>query len=179
MERPTCHAKLQKEQATMSVTSNSWRPETVEGHQDYYSPALALFSICGLTFLMVLFNFFPQFVGIVTVNDEVLQVVPLFSSHFYETYLPLLNILWGLAIGLQAVLLTSQRWTVFTRLADFGLAMLGLAIIFMIANDGPVFVPAEDPLRVFSWLLTPLLWFILLVTGIDVIKKFVHLLRTV
>jgi hypothetical protein len=167
MERPTCHAKLQKEQATMSVTSNSWRPETVEGRQDYYSPALALFSICGLTFLMVLFNFFPQFVGIVTVNDEVLQVVPLFSSHFYETYLPLLNILWGLAIGLQAVLLTSQ------------LAMLGLAIIFMIATDGPVFVPAEDPLRVFSWLLTPLLWFILLVTGIDVIKKFVHLLRTV
>jgi hypothetical protein len=57
--------------------------------------------------------------------------------------------------------------------------MLGLALIFMVATGGDVFVPAEDPLRVFSWLLTPLLWFILLTSGIDVIKKFVQLLRTV
>lgn len=163
----------------MSVTSNSWKYETPQRQADYYSPALALFSILGLTFLMVLFNFLPQIVGMVTVEDGVLHLVPLFSPHFYETYLPLLNVLWGLAIGLQAMLLVSQRWTVFTRLADFGLAMLGLAMIFMVVTDGAVFVPAEDSLRVFSWLLTPLLWFILLVSGIDVVKKFVYLLRTV
>lgn len=163
----------------MSVTSNSWQSETTQRGEAFYSPILALFSIAGLAFLMVLFNYFPQFVGMVTVEDEALVLVPLFASHFYADYLPLLNVLWGLALGLQAMLLVSQRWTVFTRAADFGLAMLGLAIIFMVATDGAVFVPAEDPLRVFSWLLTPLLWFILLASGIDVVKKFVYLLRAV
>lgn len=162
----------------MSATGNTWKHETTQGEADYYSPALALLSILGLTFLMVLFNIFPQFIGIITVEDGELQLMLLLSSHFYETYLPMLNIWWGLALGLQAVLLVSQRWTEFTRLADFGLALLGLVILFQIATDGAAFVLA-DVLRAFSWLLAPLLWFILLMAVIDAAKKFVTLLRAV
>lgn len=160
----------------MSTTSKSWRQETAQGECDDYSPVLALFSIAGLTFLMVLFNIFHQFAGFLMVEDGELRVIPLFSPHFYATYLPMLNVLWGLALGLQAVLLVSQRWTVFTRLADLGLALLGMAILFQMATDGAGRILA-DPLSTFSWLVTPLLWFILLLASIDAVKKLVVLLR--
>ncbi len=81
-----------------------------------------LFMVLGL----VVFNFYPQFIGIIT-NPTDRVFIPLLSDAFFR-YLPWLNVLWILGIGLQLALLRLGRYTPVIRWIDIALRAGGVAL---------------------------------------------------
>jgi hypothetical protein len=81
-----------------------------------------LFMVLGL----VVFNFYPQFIGIIT-NPTDRVFIPLLSDAFFR-YLPWLNLLWILGIGLQLALLRLGRYTPVIRWIDIALRAGGVAL---------------------------------------------------
>ncbi len=74
----------------------------------------------------MVFNFYPQYIGIIT-NPTDRVFLPLLSDAFFR-YLPWLDLLWVLGIGLQLALLRLGRYTPVTRWIDVALRAGGVAL---------------------------------------------------
>lgn len=82
--------------------------------------------VAGIYFtfiLLVIFNFYPQYFGIVFFKDNTLYAVPLqaLGLRFPET---LVNICWILTIVLNVMVLRARHWTRETRWAEVGVSVL-------------------------------------------------------
>lgn len=75
---------------------------------------------------LVIFNFYPQIIGVV-VNLKNPVIVPVLSDAFFH-YLPWLNLLWVVGIGLQLALLRQGRYTPPTRVLTIALKAGGIAL---------------------------------------------------
>lgn len=73
--------------------------------------AEVVFIVLGL----ILFNFYPQYVGIYGFTDEGRFFAPLFSDAFFS-YMPWINLLWGLQFALDVWLVQQRRWQYGSRL---------------------------------------------------------------
>lgn len=92
---------------------------------------------------LVVFNFYPQVIGIPIVVDGHLTIVPLLSEAFF-VYLPWLNTLWLLVLVLDVVLLRAEVWTLSTRLAKIGLSLATIALAYvMLTGPGLVSVTPD------------------------------------
>lgn len=91
----------------------------------------------------VLFNFYPQWVGIVVIHNADVRVIRLLQPEFGQ-YLPFLNTVWALTFLLTLVVLRHGRWRLATRWAEFGLEVCSAAILVAIVTGPPVFT--YDPL---------------------------------
>jgi hypothetical protein len=83
---------------------------------------------------LVIFNLFPQWVGLnywASVDGASSRwfSIPMLTPAFFALYLPLLNVSWVLRICLDVVLLRQGRWVRWTRIADFCLTILSLFIL--------------------------------------------------
>ncbi len=88
-----------------------------------WEPALAiLFTFAGL----VIFNFYPQIIAII-VNPDSRVFIPILSEAFFR-YLPWLNVLWVLVIGLQLALFRQGRYTPITRWFSIALKVGGIVL---------------------------------------------------
>jgi len=159
--------------------------------EDRFSPIAALFNISLTIFLMMLFNVFPQRIGMVVSASDPDSFIPLFNPEFLDAYLPWFNAWWGLALSLNFVLLGLRRWTVATRWADFGLTLFGLSILLKVANAGPILNPGNEWIvEGLPWLeigegftmalvlsLNWTVWVITMAVAIGAIVKFVQLVR--
>ncbi|HEX9013915.1 MAG TPA: hypothetical protein VF813_10375, partial [Anaerolineaceae bacterium] len=81
-----------------------------------------LFTAAGL----VIFNFYPQIIGVFFFPGSPM-FIPILSAAFFS-YLPWLNLLWVLGIGLQLALLRQGRYTPPTRLFTIALKVGGIAL---------------------------------------------------
>jgi hypothetical protein len=70
-----------------------------------------VFIVLGL----ILFNFYPQYVGIYGFTDEGKFFAPLLSNAFFS-YMPWINLLWGLQFALDVWLVQQRRWQYGSRL---------------------------------------------------------------
>jgi hypothetical protein len=102
-----------------------------------------IFFLYCLAAVALLFNFYPDWVGIVSVRDGDVRVIRLLEPGF-SRYLPLLNLWWTLAFALGVVVLRRGRWGTATRWAEFGLELFNAAILIAIILGPPVF--QYDPL---------------------------------
>jgi hypothetical protein len=84
------------------------------------------------------FNFFPEWVGILMVDDAGAHVVRLLEPGF-RRYLPFMNVWWAVACVLTVVVLRDGRWRRATRWWEIGLDAFGAAIYAGIALGPPVF----------------------------------------
>jgi hypothetical protein len=86
-----------------------------------------LFTTLGL----VVFNFYPQFVGITpslnNLGKDTVVFVPILSDAF-RSYLPWINLIWGLEIVLNLVLLRMGRWTLPTRAGELAIKLFGILL---------------------------------------------------
>jgi hypothetical protein len=89
-----------------------------------------LFMVLGL----VIFNFYPQIIGIIT-NPIDRVFIPILSEAFFS-YMPWINLLWILGIAQQLVLLRQGRYTPVTRWFDIALRIGGLALAWVMLQ-GP------------------------------------------
>lgn len=76
----------------------------------------------------VLFNFYPDKVGLVQSVTDLSSFAPLLTPTF-QTYLPWLNVWWGLTFSLNVAHLIIRRWTAATRWADIARRVLS-AVLF-------------------------------------------------
>lgn len=114
----------------------TWTPDMLLAEPDP-NEVKARDLILGIVFnaiALALFNFLPQFLintpGLVDSTQRSLFIVPVLSEAFYR-YLPWINLVWGLEIVLNLVLLRTMRWTTATRVMQ--LALKGFGIVVAIA----------------------------------------------
>jgi hypothetical protein len=158
-----------------------------------YPRGQAVFGICALVILLLLFNYYPQRMGFwVSATDE-LSFVPILSPAFLDQYLPWINLCWVLALGLNIAHLSLGRWTLPTRLLDLGLAFLALNVVVAMIFGPAVFaVDAQVAGAAGAWttatqivasvlsMVTPfVLGVIALALVLDMIKKVVDLVRSI
>jgi hypothetical protein len=96
---------------------------------------------------LIVFNFFPQWIGVsfvASVNDAPARwyAIPLLTSVFFTTYLPLINASWILRIALNVALLRQGRWQLVTRLVDVVLTAFSAFILYRLIT-GPAFLTFE------------------------------------
>jgi hypothetical protein len=140
---------------------------------------------------LIVFNFFPQWIGlnyVASVDDAPRQwySIPLLAPTFFSTFLPLLNLLWILNIGLNLVLLRQGRWQLFTRVFDFGLAISGAIVCYRMLTGPPVLsleaITPESLRQIFESFL-PLMLNVALVIGlvsgvVEAARKLYRLVQT-
>jgi hypothetical protein len=96
-----------------------------------------ILSILFTVLVMVVFNFYPQWIGIWFLKDGVWTSVPALTESFFR-WLPALNVLWLLEIGLNLVLLRQGRWQTATRWVSVGLRVLSIGILLMLIAASPI-----------------------------------------
>lgn len=87
---------------------------------------------------MVLFNGYPQLIGINFLRNGQWTSIPMLTEVFFR-WLPYLNIIWVLQIGLNLVLLRQGRWQLATRWFSVVLDLGGIVISYMLLS-GPSIV---------------------------------------
>lgn len=96
---------------------------------------LAAAEICILFGVIVLFNVFPERVGLYSSAVVPYLFVPLLTLAWLP-YVPWLNLWWGLALILALVKLVYGRWTQALRWADLGVHLLGIVILASVILGG-------------------------------------------
>lgn len=123
-------------QAFEEKEDGRWDPRTLPEieDRDRIQPAGLLVEIVLTAVALVVFNFFPQWVGLNAVAsidgaDPRWYSIPLLSEVFFTAYLPLINVLWLATIFLQVALLRLGRWGRATRVIDLILSLYGIGIL--------------------------------------------------
>ena len=132
---------VERVQQHRELTGKTWNPAALPPVDDPYriSPAGHVFSLYAIVVLAILFNFYPEWVGIFgfTPGKGAWQW-PLLLPDF-ANYLPLLNLWWGLAFTLNLVVLRQGRWRREMRWTEFALGLLAIGILLMVILGPPVF----------------------------------------
>jgi hypothetical protein len=125
-----------------ATQSPLWRTDytngdLVGGDRDRIHPVGVLVQIAFIFAVAILFNFFPERVGVLVSADQPDSFVPLLTPEFARL-LPWLNLYWGLAFTLCLVHLSLGRWYWTTRLADLLLSTFGLFVLLLLLTGGPI-----------------------------------------
>ena len=87
--------------------------------------------------LIVLFNAFPNRIGILISATDPHSFYPLLAPGF-QVHVPWLTLWWGLALSLAVIKFAYNRWTVALRWANLGLNILGMVVLGRLLLGGPI-----------------------------------------
>lgn len=124
------------------LTGNVVEQETQSGSTQRISPIGVVIGMVVLTAIVILFNAFPHKIGIYYFGTERQGFIPLLAPEF-QVHLLWLNVWWGLGLALAGWQLVYGHWTPGLRMADLGLSILGLFVLWQLVNGGPLI--ALDP----------------------------------
>jgi hypothetical protein len=82
---------------------------------------------------MLIFNFYPQILGMNFMMDGKWVFIPLLSENFFH-YLPWFNILWALEVVYSIILLRQGRWQPVTRWFSIVVDALHIGMLFVLIN---------------------------------------------
>ena len=93
-----------------------WNPRDLPDveEKDQVSLPATVTEIVFIVLGLVIFNLYPEIIGIYSFTDQGNYFVPIPSKAFFN-YMPWINLLWGLQIGMNAMLLQQMRWQTLTR----------------------------------------------------------------
>lgn len=147
--------------------------------------------IVFLSFALVVFNVYPEKVGVITSLNEPVTFVPLLAPGFLD-HMPSLNLLWGLSLALALTVFTGGYWRPSLRWAQWGLQLFTITVIIRLLRGGPlvginpawVTSPAADVaawqttlIPVLNIVVQVLLWVALLGTAVAAIQSLLAILR--
>jgi hypothetical protein len=138
---------------------------------------------------LLVFNLYPQVLGIGFFADGKWTFIPALSEAFFRM-LPWLNVAWILGIGLQVMLLRQGRWTLLTRWFDIGLKIVGIVIAYVLLKGPSILAltaadltkasinasAAATLVSLLSQMVTIALVIAVIVGGIEVVKDVYKLL---
>jgi len=87
--------------------------------------------------LIVLFNGFPDKIGILISATDPHSFYPLLAPGFLS-HVAWLNVWWGLALCLAVIKFVHGRWTTALRWAGLGLNILGVVVLGRLLLGGPI-----------------------------------------
>ena len=155
---------------TQARRQEPWDPRTLPEIEDH-DRVEVWEQVVGIVFLvlaLVIFNFFPEwigasFVGTMDGSPVTWYSWPLLAPVFFERYLPLLNVLWIGNLVLSIVVLRQGRWQRGTRIVELVLTGLGAYTLYQMAFGPPLLsmdaVSAEGLRDLFEKVFPPLLKF--------------------
>ena len=149
----------------------AWDPEKLPEIKDRETIKTGdhVFAIYAAVIFAVVFNFYPEWVGILYRRDHVWHVISFLRPEFH-VYLPLLNIWWASVFSLNLFVLREGRWTPQTRWAEFGIGIAGMAITTLIILGDPVFV--------YDRIIKAILKVALVIAGIENTVRFFRAVRS-
>ncbi len=140
-----------------------WDPSELDAEPDpvLVKPAEPIFAIFFTLLGLIVLNVYPNLVGINFFQDGRWVSIPTLTETFFR-YLPWINLLGLLQIGLNAVLLRTGRWSTASRIANVALD-IGTVVLAVTMLAGPALVDvsakklAGTPLAAASGTLAPML----------------------
>jgi len=86
---------------------------------------------------LVLFNLYPQLIGINFLRNGAWTSVPALTGAFFR-WLPAINVLWALQIALNLVLLRRGRWQPSTKWFSIALDVAGIGLGYLLLSGPPI-----------------------------------------
>jgi hypothetical protein len=174
--------------AEFEEKGEKWTPAelTKEPNRDHVSMSEMIFSILFIAATLIIFNFYPQIVGIWNMEDGNWVQIAGLSEAFFR-YLPWINLSGVLTIALDLWLLRRDVWNIVTRWLHIGLQIVGIAIAAAMLR-GPsllnFFADAVDAevggilASIFEIMVPVILIIVIVVSGIEIVKDIVNMLRS-
>jgi hypothetical protein len=165
-------------------------PEVEESNQVSVAGTIAeiVFAVVGL----VIFNFYPEIIGFYSSTDKGSAFLPILTQAFFN-YLPWINLLWGLQIGLNVMILQQMRWQTGTRWFSIVIKAGEMALAYvMLKGPALVALTAEKLLSfnpefptdaaqiiaiLFSQVITVALLLVIVVNAAEIVKELVKTAR--
>jgi hypothetical protein len=174
------------------AANDEWEPSELakEPHPDLVKAPDQVAEIVFTVIFLALFNLYPQYVGIVLFSDGQWSFIPVLTEAFFR-YMPWINLLWVLQVGLDVWLIRKGRWDVATRLVNLALKLGSIALAYaMLIGPAIIKVSTEslagtsladlagklDPLSQF--ILVPFLIVMIIVPLVEIIQTAYHLFRS-
>jgi hypothetical protein len=177
-----------------NTRGDAWDPRSLTGKEDsdVFKPWERIPDIVFNLALLMVFNFYPQWIGIYFTDAVTGQWVhvPFLSQAFFQ-YLPWLNILWLAGLALNFALLRAGKWQSWSRWFQIGMDVLTMSLFIMMASGRPIIEFSVEKLRqlgeIGSTLIQlqqpinygvhALLILLVILTGVDLVKSIVKMAR--
>ena len=173
--------------------AEEWNPAELAGEPDPDRVKFGeqIFGIFFMIAFLIIFNFYPQAIGLALWGDgELVFIAPFFSDVFLG-YLPWINILILLQIGFSVYLLRKGWWNTGLRIVNIILELAGIALAVVMLR-GPALIEltpeqlANTPLAESSQLFTTIvnliptlvLTIVIIVSSIEVAQMVYHLIKS-
>lgn len=130
-----------------------------------------IFTIVFSAFAIVVFNFFPEWIGFISFSDGEWNVMSVLTAEFLSMYVPWLSALWALEIGMRVWVLNLGSWTRMTRVFEFLLSVAAIVLLnHIIQNATIVNIPSIDSIVKGG------MWIALIVAIIEAASQLVRLI---
>ena len=108
-----------------------WNPNDLPDVEDadQVSRGERIAEIVFTVLALMLFNVYPQYIGMYSFTENGSAFIPFLSQAFFS-YMPWINLLWGLQIGFDLMLLQQMRWTSATRWFWIAVKGGGIALVY-------------------------------------------------
>ena len=108
-----------------------WNPNDLPDVEDtdQISRGERIAEIVFTVLALMLFNVYPQYIGMYSFTENGSAFIPFLSQAFFS-YMPWINLLWGLQIGFDLMLLQQMRWTSATRWFWIAVKGGGIALVY-------------------------------------------------
>lgn len=118
----------------------TWDPRTLKPREEpeRIQPVALVWGTALLVAAILVFNLYPQWIGMIFMQDGQWHVYPLLSQAFFNL-VPLLSVAWAMQIILNVLLLRQGRWDVGTRWFQVGIKVFGLVILGMMIAGASIF----------------------------------------
>lgn len=132
-------AIIERVRARREVMGPAWSPAMLPPVKDpdRISQAGMVIEMYLILAFAVLFNFYPEWVGVAFVDGRLRLTGFLLPA--FATYMPLVNVFWGLDFALHLIVLSQGRWRRETRAAEFALGLYGAVILYLLIIGPPLF----------------------------------------
>jgi hypothetical protein len=163
-----------------------WNPDTLkyESTPDEVKKAEQIVTIVFSTLFLLIFNFYPNMIGMAYTTGQGWVFTPVLSDTFFS-YLPYINVLMVLSIGMAVILLRQGHWTTATRLLWIGLKAAGIALAFsmlfgpsliaitpeaMASTTGMGMAEASSLVSLINQVPRLVLIIVIIIDGLDIVK---------
>lgn len=132
-------AIIERVQARREATAPAWSPAMLPPVKDpgRISQAHMVFEMYMILAFAVLFNFYPEWVGMAIANGRV--YLTSFLMPAFATYMPLVNVFWASDFALRLTVLSQGRWRRETRAGELALGLYGAVILYLLITGPPLF----------------------------------------
>jgi hypothetical protein len=149
-----------------------------------------VFEILASAAFLIIFNAYPEKVGLIIFSDDTWTFIPVLTEAFFR-YLPWLNLISALQIGLNVYLLREGIWQTSTRLASLALK-LGTAAVALFMLTGPAIlaitpeavagtpmaaIPADKLETLSGFVLIPFFLALFIATAVESVQLIIRLIN--